>query len=157
MAEPLHISDLEALRDIVGRELPPADWLTITQQRIDRFAEATDDRQWIHTDPERARRESPYGTTIAHGHLTMSLMPMMLAQIIQVQARMLVNPGVERVRLRAPVKCGDRVRMHAKLTALRTVPGGGVRARFRVSFEIEGESRPAAFGDVLLVYYLEAG
>ncbi len=154
MANPRVISDLETLESLVGQDLGHADWLEITQERIDLFAEATGDNQWIHCDPERAKTESPYGTTIAHGHLTMSLAPMMLQQIIQVKAKMLVNPGVERVRLRTPVKCGDRIRMHASLKSLRKLPGGGIRATLAMRFEIEGEKRPAAFGDVLLVYFI---
>ena len=153
MATPRIIEDLDTLNDLVGEELGVADWLEITQERIDLFAKATDDEQWIHTDPERAAKESPFGTTIAHGHLTMSLAPMMLAQIIQVKASMLVNPGVERIRLRTPVKCGDRVRMRCSLKALRKVPGGGLRATLATTFEVEGHKRPAAFGDMLLVYY----
>ena len=153
MAEPLKITTLSTLHDWVGKTLPPSGWLTMTQQRINRFADATGDRQWIHCDPARAARESPYKTTIAHGYLTLALTPVLLAQIIDVKARMLVNPGVERVRLRAPVKCGARVRMHAKLNALRTMPRDGLRATFHISFEVEGESKPAASGTVLLVYY----
>jgi len=153
MATPREITDLGSLDDLVGEDLGVSDWLEITQDRIDLFARATGDDQWIHTDPERAKRESPYGTTIAHGHLTMSLAPMMLQQIIHVHASMLVNPGVERIRLRTPVKCGDRVRMHCTLKALRKVPGGGLRATLHTSFEVEGQKRPAAFGDVLLVYF----
>ena len=154
MANPLAIDDIETLDSLVGQDLGAADWLEITQERIDLFAEATGDKQWIHCDPERAKSESPYGTTIAHGHLTMSLAPMMLQQIIRVKAKMLVNPGVERVRLRMPVRCGDRVRMHASLKSIRRLPGDGVRATIGVRFEIEGEKRPAAFGDVLLVYFM---
>ncbi len=153
MAKPLLITELEALKNLVDETLPPSDWFEITQQRIDRFAEATGDMQWIHTDPERAKRESPYGTTIAHGYMTMSLMPMLLEQIIEVPVRMMVNPGVEKMRLRAPVRCGDRIRMHAKIKALRSLSSGGVRATLGISFEIQGESKPAAFGDVHLVYY----
>ncbi len=153
MATPRIIDDLNEMHALVGEKLGVSDWLQITQERIDLFAKATDDDQWIHTDPERAKVESPYGTTIAHGHLTMSLAPMMLAQIVQVKASMLVNPGVERIRLRTPVKCGDRVRMHCTLKALRKVPGGGLRATLATSFEVEGAKRPAAFGDMLLAYF----
>ena len=153
MADRLVLPDPEALRAYEGKELGTSDWLEITQERIDLFAEATNDKQWIHVDPERAAAESPFGTTIAHGHLTMSLTPALLAQIIEVQgARMIVNPGVERVRLRNPVRCGDRIRMHATLKALRTIPGGGLRGTLSVRIEIEGQKRPAAFGELLLVY-----
>jgi acyl dehydratase len=148
------LSGVDALEPLVGEELGVSDWLEITQERIDLFARATNDHQWIHVDPERARRESPFGTTIAHGHLTLSLAPFFLSQIIRVDgARMLVNPGSERMRLRSPVRCGDRIRMRALLKRLRTLPGGAARATITITFEIEGQKKPAAFGDALLVYY----
>jgi acyl dehydratase len=150
----LTLSNITALRDWVGKKLGTSDWLEITQRRIDLFAEATGDYQWIHVDAERARRESPFGTTIAHGHLTLSLSPLLLAQIVEVRGvRLVVNPGIEHMRLRSPVRCGDKIRLHATLKDLRDVPGGGVRATVSVSFEIEGQKKPAAFGDALLVYY----
>ena len=147
------VSHLDELDGLVGQELGVSEWLVVDQERIDTFARATGDDQWIHTDPERAKTESPYGTTIAHGHLTMSLAPMMLSQIIHVNAAMTVNPGVERIRLRTPVRCGDRIRMHAALKAIRKVPGGGVRGTIAIRFEVDGQKRPAAFGDVLVVYF----
>lgn len=148
------IEDLEALKPLVGTDLGVSDWLEITQERIDLFARATGDDQWIHVDRERAVRESPFGTTVAHGHLTLSLMPALLAEIVRFDAaRLLVNPGVERIRLRAPVRCGDRVRMRARLKKLRELRGGAVRATITIHYEIEGEDRPAAFGDTLLVLY----
>ncbi len=150
----LTLPNVAALRQWVGKKLGTSDWIEITQHRIDLFAEATGDHQWIHVDAERARRESPFGTTIAHGHLTLSLSPMLLAQIVEVEGvRLIVNPGVEHIRLRAPVRCGDKVRLHATLKDLRDVPGGGLRATISASFEIEGQRKPAAFGDMLLVYY----
>ena len=155
MAEPLVIPDVNALRSWVGKKLGTSDWLEMTQQRIDLFAEATGDKQWIHVDPERARRESPFGTTIAHGHLTLSLAPFLFGQIVEVKgARMIVNPGIEHMRLRAPVRCGDRLRLHATLKDLREIPGGALRATLTLHFEIEGQDRMAAFGDAALVYYV---
>jgi acyl dehydratase len=156
MADPLVIPDVNALRSFVGKKLGTSDWLEMTQQRIDRFAEATGDAQWIHVDPERAKRESPFGTTIAHGYLTLSLAPYLFGQIVEVKGtRMTVNPGVEHMRLRAPLRCGDRVRLHATLKDVRDVPGGAVRVTITLQFEIEGQSRPAANGDAALVYYPE--
>jgi acyl dehydratase len=150
----LVLPNIGALRDWVGKKLGNSDWLEITQRRIDLFAEATGDHQWIHVDPERARRESPFGTTIAHGHLTLSLSPVLLRQILEVEGvRMIVNPGVEHIRLRSPVRCGDKIRLHATLKDARDVPGGGMRATISVSFEIEGQKKPAAFGDALIVYF----
>jgi acyl dehydratase len=150
----LVLPDIASLKPLVGSELGVSDWLEITQQRIDLFAQATGDDQWIHVDPERARRESPFGTTIAHGHLTLSLTPRLLAEVLEMRgARLLVNPGVERMRFRAPVRCGDRVRLRASLKRLRELPGGGARATIGIVFEIDGSARPAAFGDALIVYY----
>lgn len=157
MAEPLVLPDPQSLRDWLGKPLGTSDWLEVTQRRIDLFAEATGDDQWIHTDPERAARESPFGTTVAHGHLTLSLAPYFFRQIVEVKGvRMIVNPGIEHMRLRSPVRAGDRVRMHATLKDLRDIPGGGVRAVLTLSFEVEGQKRPAAFGDAALVYYPDA-
>jgi acyl dehydratase len=149
----LVLPNTAALREHVGQKLGTSDWVEVTQRRIDLFAEATGDHQWIHVDSERARRDSPFGTTIAHGHLTLSLAPMLLQQILEIgNLRLIVNPGVEHIRLRSPVRCGDKVRMHASLKEVRNVPGG-VRATMSVSFEVEGQKKPAAFGDMLLVYY----
>jgi acyl dehydratase len=154
MADPLVIPDVNGLRDWVGKKLGTSDWLEMTQRRIDLFAEATGDKQWIHVDTERAQRESPFGTTIAHGHLTLSLAPFLFGQIVEVEGtRMIVNPGIEHMRLRAPVRCGDRVRLHATLKDLREIPGGALRATLNLQFEIEGQDRLAAFGDAALVYY----
>ena len=144
---------LDELQASIGREVAVSPWHEVTQELINGFADLTGDRQWIHVDAERARRESPFGTTIAHGHLTLSLAPMLLTQILEVQSvRLIVNPGIEHIRLRSPVRCGDKIRMHVTLKELRNVPGG-VRATMSVSFEIEGQKKPAAFGDMLLVYY----
>jgi acyl dehydratase len=157
MAEPLVIPEPKALRDWVGKKLGTSDWLEMTQRRIDLFAEATGDAQWIHVDPERARRESPFGTTVAHGYLTLSLAPYLFGQIVEVRGtRMMVNPGVEQIRLRAPVRCGDRLRLHATLKDVREIPGGAMRAIIRLEFEVEGQRRPAAVGDVALVYFPES-
>lgn len=154
MADPLVLPDPNGLRDWVGKKLGSSDWLEITQRRIDLFAEATGDTQWIHVDPERARRESPFGTTIAHGYLTLSLAPFLFDQIVRVKgARLIVNPGVEHMRLRAPVRCGDRLRLHATLKGVREIPGGALRATITMQYEIEGQDRMAAFGDAALVYY----
>jgi acyl dehydratase len=156
MADPLVIPDVSALRSFVGKKLGTSDWLEMSQERIDRFAEATGDAQWIHVDPERAKRESPFGTTIAHGYLTLSLAPYLFGQIVQVKGtRMTVNPGVEHMRLRAPVRCGDRLRLHATLKDVRDIPGGAMRVTITLAFEIEGQSRLAANGDAALVYYPE--
>jgi acyl dehydratase len=148
------LPEVGALFGLVGKELGPSEWLEITQARIDAFADATGDRQWIHVDAERARRESPFGTTIAHGHLTLALAPVLLDDILHVEnVRFVVNPGVQRMRFRAPVRCGDRLRMRITVGSVRGLPGGGVHATIHLVFEVEGEKRPAAFGDAMVVYY----
>ena len=140
MADPLVLPDVSAIRDLLGKKLGTSDWLEMTQERIDLFAGATGDEQWIHVDPERAKRESPFGTTIAHGHLTLSLAPYLFSQIVQVRGtRMMVNPGIEHMRLRAPVRGGDRLRLRATFKDLRDIPGGAMRATITMHFEVEGQ------------------
>lgn len=154
MAARTVVPGLAACKSLAGKELGPSDWIEISQERIDAFARATDDDQWIHTDPERARRESPFGGTIAHGHLILSLAPRLLRDILEVEGvRMMVNPGIERVRLRSPVHAGQRVRMRMTVTKVRQIRGGAVRVSLHLVVEIEGEKRPAAFGDVLVVLF----
>ena len=144
----------DALAEWVGKELPVSDWVLVDQERIDRFAEATGDHQWIHVDRERAARESPFGTTIAHGHLTLSLSPWLLQQIVEVEkVRLLVNPGFESVRIRVPIPAGSRVRMAATLEKVRPIKDEAVRATYRIRFELENEPRAAALGEVHVVYY----
>jgi acyl dehydratase len=138
----------------VGKALGVSDWVTITQDRIQAFAEATDDRQWIHVDVERARRESPFGAPIAHGYLTLSLAPALLPQIVRVEGvRMGVNYGIEKMRLPAPVPSGGEVRMGAELKDVRELPSGAVRVTFGLHFEVRGQPKPACVADVIYVYY----
>lgn len=130
------------LRAAVGNHLGHSDWVEITQERIDLFADATGDHQWIHVDPERAKA-GPFGTTIAHGYLTLALTNMLLPQVVRVEGiSMGVNYGTDKVRFPAPVPCGSRVRAGAELAAVDEVPGG-VQARIRVTVEIEGAAKPA--------------
>jgi acyl dehydratase len=136
MAARTVVPDIASLRSLVGKELEASDWIEISQEQIDAFAAVTGDDQWIHTNPERARRESPFGGTIAHGHLTLSLAPRLLRDVLEVKgARFLVNPGIEKVRLRSPVHAGDRVRMKVTVTKVRSSPEArdgchrGVRSR----------------------------
>jgi acyl dehydratase len=141
-----------ALEAAVGRHLGFSDWIEITQQRIDQFAEATGDHQWIHTDPERAKT-GPFGTTIAHGYLTQSLVNFFLPQIMEVRGiSMGVNYGTDRVRFPAPVPVGSRIRGGAELMSAEQVKGGAVQATVRVTVEIEGGDRPAAVVDTISRY-----
>jgi acyl dehydratase len=141
------------LKHAVGKELGVSDWLEITQQRIDQFAEATGDHQWIHVDPERAAR-GPFGRTIAHGYLTQSLVNHFLPQIVEVRGiSMGVNYGADRLRFPAPVPVGSRVRGRAELLAAEDTKDGAVQATIRVSVEIEGEERPGCVIDTISRYY----
>jgi acyl dehydratase len=142
----------EALEAAIGSHLGFSDWIEITQQRIDQFAEATGDHQWIHTDPERAKT-GPFGTTIAHGYLTQSLVNLFLPQIVEVRGiSMGINYGTDRVRFPAPVPVGSRIRGGAELIAAEKVKGGAIQATVRVTVEIEGGERPAAVVDTISRY-----
>ncbi len=145
----------ESPRDLakaVGQQLGHSDWLEITQERIDRFAEATGDHQWIHVDPERAR-QGPFGATIAHGYLTQSLVNLFLPQIVEVRGiSMGVNYGADRLRFPAPVPVGSRIRGSAELLEVEEIKGT-VQAKIRVSVEIEGSDRPACVIDTISRYY----
>src|SRR5512137_1334907 len=121
---PVVVTDLDELKNLVGREIGVTEWLQVTQDRIQQFAEATEDRQWIHLDAERAKRESPYGTTVAHGFLTLSLISYLMKQAVQIQGglRMAVNYGLNRVRFPAPVPAGSRIRGRFALVELNELP-----------------------------------
>lgn len=139
----------------VGKHLGHSDWLEVTQKRVDQFAEATGDQQWIHVDPVRAA-SGPFGGTIAHGYLTLSLVNLFLPQIVAVRGiSMGVNYGADRLRFPAPVKVGSRIRGGAELTAAETTKDGGVQATIRVTVEIEGGARPACVVDTISRYYPE--
>jgi acyl dehydratase len=151
---PVQVESLQALHELVGRELPLTDWFTVTQERIQQFAEATEDRQWIHLDAERARTESPYGTTIAHGFLTLSLISHFMKQAIQIRGgvRLAVNYGSNRVRFPSPVKVNARIRARFTLLTLKEVPDG-LEAVFGVSIESEGKEKPCCVAEWIVRYY----
>jgi len=133
----------------VGQKLGASEWLAIEQPRIDEFARATGDHQWIHVDPERAR-SGPFGATIAHGYLTLSLVNQFLPQLLDVRGTSMgVNYGCERVRFPAPVRVGSRVRGVGEVIAAEEVKGGAVQVTVRVSVEIEGSERPACVVDTI--------
>jgi acyl dehydratase len=137
------VDGVEGVRGLVGQHLGTSDWVEITQDMVNRFAEATGDHQWIHVDPERAARESPFGGPIAHGYLTLSLLPMLMPQIVEITGfRLTVNYGTEKVRFPAPVPVGSRVRASAVCDAVTPVEGG-VQMLVTVTVEIEGGSKPA--------------
>jgi acyl dehydratase len=137
----------------VGRELGRSDWLTLDQSRIDLFAEATGDDQWIHVDPERAAA-GPYGATIGHGFLTLSLIPFLVTGIYAVEGvQMAVNYGLNRVRFISPVKVGSRIRGVQVLTGVEEVTGG-IQVACTVTVELEGSEKPAAVAETLTRLYL---
>ncbi|MGJ7516626.1 MaoC family dehydratase [Pseudomonas baetica] len=141
-----------ALFEAVGQGLGVSDWLLVDQDRINLFADATGDHQWIHVDPVKAAN-GPFGTCIAHGYLSLSLVNLFLPQIVEVRGlAMGVNYGCERVRFPAVVRVGSRVRGSAQLVAVEEVKGG-VQATIRVSVEIEGEERPGCVVDTISRYY----
>lgn len=142
----------ESLMAAVGQRLGHSDWVAITQERIQTFADATDDHQWIHVDPVRAAA-GPFGACIAHGYLTLSLVSRFLPEIVEVRMKMGVNYGCEKVRFPAPVRVGSRIRGVGELLAVEQTRDGGVQATIRVSVEIEGGDKPACVADTLSRYY----
>ncbi len=152
MAEPRVFTSAEELRAAVGEQLGHSDWLEVDQKRIDLFAEATGDHQWIHVDPEQAAK-GPFGTTIAHGYLTLSLLPVLVPQILSVQnVTMGVNYGANKVRFPAPVPSGSRVRATAVLKEI-TEAGGGVQVTAVVTVEREGGEKPVCVAESVSRYY----
>lgn len=151
---PLVIENLQALKNYVGKEIGVGDWFRLSQDRIAKFAEATEDRQWIHVDPERARKESPYGTTIAHGFLTLSLISHLLKEAIRINApvRLAINYGLNRVRFPAPVRAGANIRARVALLSLKDVDGA-CEAAYSVSVECEGADKPSCVAEWLVRYY----
>jgi acyl dehydratase len=145
----LTLQELEQARE---RELGTSEWVKIEQRAIDQFAEATGDHQWIHVDPEKAAA-GPFGQTVAHGYLSLSLIPALLEQVLRVKdARMGVNYGIEKIRFTAPVPSGSEVRLVAKLNSAER-RGEGVLFRLGVTIEIRGEEKPALVGEVLYLTF----
>ena len=137
----------------LGKELGVSGWHTITQEQVNQFADATIDHQWIHTDPERAKSEGPFGGTIAHGYLTMSLLPYFWHQIADVQnLKMQINYGIENFKFGQAVLVGSRVRLKAKLPAIINLRGI-TKATIAVEMEIEGLAKPAYTGEVVFLYH----
>jgi acyl dehydratase len=144
--------DIPALRARVGQEIAVSDWLEITQQRIDQFAEATGDHQWIHVDPARAATELPGGRTIAHGFLTLSLVSLMLRSTFRIAVRMAINYGSNKVRFITPVPSGSRVRARFTPIAVDDV-SNAVQVTWGITIELEHGSKPAAAVEWIVRYY----
>jgi acyl dehydratase len=140
---PVVLSGVDEVRASVGTHFGYSDWLEITQDRVNRFAEATGDFQWIHVDVERAKQESPYGGPIAHGYLTMSLSNMLVPTVVRMDGfQMGINYGVDRVRFPAAVPVGARVRAGVEMLEVTDV-AGGIQTRTQVTMEVEGSEKPA--------------
>ena len=153
MAAVPHTIDVGSLGEHLGKEVAVSDWLAVTQERVDRFAAATNDYQWIHVDPERAAAELPSGTTIAHGFLTLALVSGLLEQAVTVGGiRMAINYGANRVRFISPLPTGSRVRGRYTLAAVGHA-GGGIQVTWGVTIEREHEDKPCCVAEWLVRYY----
>jgi acyl dehydratase len=145
---------LDEIRSAVGQEIGVSEWIEITQDRIDQFAEATCDEQWIHVDQERAERELPGGRTIAHGLLSLSLAPMFIRSVMGLKGlRNTLNYGADRIRYLAPVPAGSKLRGRTTIAEAEDVPPNGLRVNYHVVIEIEGGQRPACVADLIALHY----
>jgi acyl dehydratase len=149
------IENYDQLRRMVGEKIAVSDWLTVSQERINQFADATGDHQWIHLNVERAKTESPYQTTIAHGFLTLSLLPHLMheAFTIREQPKMGINYGLNRVRFTSAVPAGSKVRAHFTLRSFEEISGGG-QMTWEVIVEREGEPKPCLVAEWISRFYL---
>ena len=154
MAGPLTVERPQDLAQHIGKDLGPSDWITVDQPMIDKFAEATGDHQWIHVDVERAKREMPGGKTIAHGYLTLSLVPRLASTLVKVSAVSRgVNYGSNKVRFTSTVPAGSRIRLHQKIVKVEPVENNGVRVTSEVKMEVEGQERPALVAEIMGIRY----
>ena len=152
---PLAVRDPQSLKELVGREIGATEWFRVTQERIEQFAEATEDRQWIHLDQARTSTESPYGATIAHGFLTLSLISYLVKELIQIQSdvRLAVNYGLNRVRFAAAVRADSRIRARVSVLTLKELPDS-VETTYAVTIESEKSEKPACVAEWIARYYL---
>jgi acyl dehydratase len=149
----LAVETPEALKEFVGKEIAASEWMVVTQERINQFAEATEDRQWIHVDRERSKRESPFGATVAHGFLTLSLISYLMRQAIQIRGgvRLAVNYGLNRVRFPSPVREGSRIRGRFTLLSFKDF-ADAFETVFACSVECEGNDKPCCVAEWLVRY-----
>jgi acyl dehydratase len=144
---------LDELKRLAGQDLGRTDWLEVTQKRVDTFADATDDHQWIHTDPERAK-DGPFGGPIAHGYLTLSLIIPLFGELLEITGiSMSVNYGLDKVRFPAPVPVGARIRLHATVDSVAEVRGDGVQMDLTFTVEVEGADKPACVARPVYRHY----
>lgn len=149
------INNYEEFASLLGKEIGVSEYIQITQEQIDKFAEATLDYQWIHTDPERAAKESPFGSTIAHGYLTVSLLTYLWYSIVDVRnVKMIVNYGIEKLRFQEPVMVNDKIRSRVYLNDIRNLRGIA-KVQVRIIVEIEGKAKPAYEALVNFLYHFE--
>jgi len=151
---PSIIKNPQSLKELVGGEIGVTEWFRVTQERIEQFAEATEDRQWIHVDRVRASNESPYGTTIAHGFLTLSLISHFMKEVMQIQngVRLAVNYGLNRVRFPSAVRADSRIRARVALLALKEL-SDSVEATYTVTVESEASDKPNCVAECIVRYY----
>jgi acyl dehydratase len=145
--------DIEGLRSLAGGAPLVSEWFTVDQARVNEFAQATGDHQWIHVDPERARRESPFGGPIAHGFLTLSLIPSLLEQTVKLKQRMGVNYGLNRVRFTAPLPVDSQVRASFAVASVNDVDNAGVQVVWNVTLERQGSERPVCVAEFITRHY----
>ena len=144
---------IDEVREAVGRHLGHSDWVTVTQEQVNTFADATGDHQWIHVDPERARAESPFGGPIAHGYLTLSLGPVLFPQILTVKGiKMGVNYGCSKVRFPSPVPVGSKLRLGATLDGVEDIGNGWSQISMTFTFEVEGAAKPSCVSEIIFRY-----
>ncbi|MFF9625061.1 MaoC family dehydratase [Streptomyces griseosporeus] len=150
---PTHAHGLDALKSLSGADLGRTEWREITQDRVNTFADATDDHQWIHTDPEQAK-EGPFGDPIAHGYLTLSLVIPLFGELLTITGtRMSVNYGLDRVRFPRPVPVGARIRLHGTVGTVEEVKGNGVQMPLTFTVEVEGGHKPACVAEAVYRHY----
>ncbi|MBR1268713.1 MaoC family dehydratase [Bradyrhizobium sp. AUGA SZCCT0222] len=147
-------SDLNEIKSAVGSEIGVSDWIEVTQDRINMFAEATCDEQWIHVDQERARKELPSGKTIAHGLLSLALAPLFIRSVVGLKGvRNTLNYGADRIRYLAPVPAGTRLRGRVSISEAEDVPPDGLRVNYHLMIEIEDGKRPACIAELIALHY----
>ncbi|TMR25163.1 MaoC family dehydratase [Nonomuraea turkmeniaca] len=144
---------LTELKALAGQELGHSRWLEITQDRVNTFADATNDHQWIHIDPEKAK-DGPFGGTIAHGYLTLSLLIPLFTELLDIQGmKMSINYGLDKVRFPSPVRVGSKIRLAAKVAEVEEVPGDGVQMSLDFTVEIDGAAKPACVARAVYRHY----
>ena len=148
------VPNVASLKDLIDEPLGHSEWHEISQQQIQAFADATGDQQWIHVDVERSQHESPFKAPIAHGYLTLALVPKLLSQIFVVEnVSNVVNAGIEKLRLPAAVPAGSRVRLAATIKSVRDLTTEGARVAIKISMEIEANAKPALTGNIVYLYF----